>query len=298
VNRQVFRSAVAIVTAAGVALLAGACGGASKGPAIVFSATPPGASTEQLFGIQPSGAGLKQLTTGAHPATAPAFSPDGKRLAFSRGGDGIFTIRVDGTDARRLTTGARDSYPTWSPDGREVAFVRPVGTQWRLYVVPSNGAAAKQLSQAPPAGRPSWTKTGLLVPSGGDLLKVDPRNGRVLKYYDANIDAIWGLNTVALSPSVSTLTYVGARAPEPGDMECGEGPCQRFGLFVESLTSKRKAPRMIDRDAGPAAFSPDGTQVVFAADGKLKLRSLGSGRTKAVATGHAYPTNSAPPAWR
>lgn len=296
--RQVFHGSAAFAAAAALVLATSACGSASTGPAIVFSATPQGSATAQLFGIQPSGAGLKQLTTGAQPAIDPVFSADGKRLAFARTGAGIFTSRSDGTGARRLTTGPRDSYPTWSPDGSELAFVRPVGTQWRLYAVPSGGGAPRQLAQAPPAGRPSWTKAGLLVPSGGDLIEVDSRSGRVLKYYDANIDAIWGLNTVAISPSVSSLTFVGTRAPERGDMECGEGPCQRFGLFLENLTGKHRTPRLIDKVAGPAAFSPDGSQVVFAAAGKLELRSLVSGTTKAIATGNAYPTDTAPPAWR
>ena len=270
----------------------------AAGAVIVFSATPQGSQTDQLFSIDPSGSGLKQLTTGANPAEGPAFSPNGKRIAFQRSTVGIFTMNVDGTGLHRLTTNGRDSYPTWSPDGKSIAFVRPLGPAWKVYVMPSSGGARHRLSQAPPAGRPSWTKAGLLIPSGGDLVKIDSATGHVLKYYGADIDAIWGLNSVALSPGVSTLTFVGARAPEPGDMECGEGPCQRFGLYFENLTTKGKRPHMIVKDAGPAAFSPNGTQIVFAAGGKLMLRSVGSGATRAISTEGATPTNAAPPAWR
>jgi hypothetical protein len=107
-----------------------------------------------------------------------------------------------------------------------------------------------------------------------------------------------GLSSVALSPTLSTLTYVGARAPEPGDRACGEGPCQRFGLYIENLASQSKKPRLIAKDAGPATFSPNGRQIVFTAGGKLTLRTVVSGATTTIPTGTAYPTNAAPPAWR
>lgn len=291
------RTSTAAVAVA-LVLTASACGGGRGGPAIVFSATPAGSAVEQLFGIQPSGSGLEQLTTGGQPAIDPAFSADSKRLAFARSGVGIFTMNPDGTGRHRVTTGSRDSYPAWSPDGKKLAFVRPIGPKWRLYVVPvAGGTTPTQLSLATPAGRPSWTTAGLLIPSGGDLVRVDPTTGRVLKYYGANVDAIWGLDSVALSPSVSMLTYMGARTPEPGDMECAEGPCQRYGLFIEILTGK-KTPRLIVKNAGPATFSPDGKQIVFASGGKLEIRSVSGGAPKTLSTGKAYPTDTAPPAWR
>lgn len=287
-----------VVVAVAVAFAVGAFA-AGPGPWIVFSAGSTGQDgPPQLFRIQSSGGGLQQITTGGLAATDPAFSPGGKRIAFARLGVGIFTINPDGTGLRRLTTNGRDSYPTWAPTGGKIAFVRAVGTKWRLYVISTAGGAPRLLAKAPPAGRPSWTKAGLLVPSGGDLVKVDPRTGRVLKYYGANIDAIWGLSSVALSPDLSELAYVGARAPDPGDKECGEGPCQRFALYLESLKPKVKKPRMLVKNVGPASFAPGGGQLAYAADGQLVLRSLASGSTHTLDTGTALPTTDAPPAWQ
>jgi hypothetical protein len=162
----------------------------------------------------------------------------------------------------------------------------------------SSGAAERRLPQAPPSGRPSWTPAGLLIPSGGDLLKVDPTTGHVQKYYNAEIDAIWGLNSVTLSPSRSTIAFVGARNPDPGDKECGEGPCQRFALFKENILTKTKRPQRVTNDTGPAAFSPNGTQLAFVAHGGLVLWSLAGGTSMTLPTGTATPTVSAPPAWR
>jgi Tol biopolymer transport system component len=50
----------------------------------------------------------------------PRWSPDGRQLAFLRGGQ-LWTMRADGTAKRRLTTRAA-SGPSWSPDGRNIAF--------------------------------------------------------------------------------------------------------------------------------------------------------------------------------
>ncbi len=55
-----------------------------------------------------------------HVADQPAWSPNGRRIAFTRAG-AVFTIRVDGTDERRLGVGA---HPAWSPDGARLAFDR------------------------------------------------------------------------------------------------------------------------------------------------------------------------------
>lgn len=264
---------------------------------IVFSGAPTDASP-QLYRIQSSGGGLQQITTGANAALDPAYSPGGQRIAFTRLGVGIFTMNPDGTGLRRLTTGVRDSYPAWAPTGGRIAFVRPVGAAWRIFTLSTSGGKPHKLGKAPSSGRPSWTKAGLLIPSGGDLLRIDPKTGRVLKYYGANIDAIWGLNTVALSPDFSKLTYIGARAPDPGDKECGEGPCQRFALYIESLTAKKKTPRLLVKDVGPATFSPDGGELAYAGGGQLLLRSVVSGSVHPLATATVAPSTSAPPAWQ
>lgn len=283
---------------AATAVVSAATAGPAWAGTIVFAAATQASPVDQLFRVSAAGTGLKQLTTGAHPADAPAISPDGKEIAFERFGVGIFTMGVNGGGLRRLTTNGRDSYPAWSPNGKDIAFLRPRGTVWRVYVVPAAGGRLRALTKAPPAGRPSWTSVGLLVPSGGDLLRIDTATGRVLKYFGADIDVIWGQMSVAIAPNIAKLTYIGARPPEPGDKECGEGPCQRFGLFIESLLTKAKRPRMVLKDAGPAAFSPDGKQIVFVDRGKLEVLIVASGATRPIATGSAYPSLVAPPAWR
>jgi WD40-like Beta Propeller Repeat len=294
------RSLLLIASAAlALGAVVATAGAAAPAKWVVFAALPPGQHVDQLFRIRTSGAGLAKITSGPYPSIAPAFSPDGKHLVFARSGVGILTMNVDGKAVRRLTTNGRDSFPTWSPDGKQIAFVRPTAAAWSIFVMSSSGRGQRRLAKAPPSGRPTWSANGLLIPSGGDLVKIDTGNGHVLKYFGTTIDAVWGLNTVALAPDDSTLTYIGAAAPEPGDKECGDAqPCQRFALYQEGLRPKHK-PRLIKRNVGPAAYSRDGKQLAFVSrNTKLELMTLATGGSRMISIGANYATVAAAPAWQ
>jgi dipeptidyl aminopeptidase/acylaminoacyl peptidase len=266
---------------------------------IVFTGNPRGGlGAEQIFRITSTGKGLKQLTRGGvYPAGGPAFSPNGKLIAFSRLGGGIFTMNINGKGLRRLTDNGRDSFPAWSPDGKKIAFIRPLASGWSVFVMSASGAAERRLPRAPAAGRPSWTTGGLIIPTNGDLAKIDPRTGRVQKLFGALVDASVGMDSAAVAPDLSKTTFVGPRPPEPGDKGCGEGvPCPHFALYIISDLRKHKAPRTLMKDAGPAAFSRDGKTVAFVARNRILIWDLKTGKSKAIKAGTVVPTTGAPPA--
>nr|MBA3498476.1 PD40 domain-containing protein [Gemmatimonadales bacterium] len=100
-----------------------------------------GAAFWLLFGHGDSGARppttrLMQVTFDEAVEEYPAWSPDGRRLVFSRTGDGyrnLFLRQYPGGEERQLTRGRRDDIQaTWSPDNRTIAMVRANGASGKL----------------------------------------------------------------------------------------------------------------------------------------------------------------------
>src|SRR5262245_55008119 len=102
----------------------------------------------------------------------PQISPDGRWIAFTRvevdaKEDGyrtaVWLVAVDGDEARPLTSGARDSQPRWSPDGRRLAFVRKPNSEdpAQLHLLPMDGGEAVALTTlAKGASNPAWSPDG------------------------------------------------------------------------------------------------------------------------------------------
>ena len=92
-------------------------------------------------------------------APAPGSTAAAKQmLAFVRGGD-VFTISSDGTGVRRLIRGAYA--PSWSPDGKSIAFVSRRSGDEEIYVARADGTRARRLTLLPgPDLSPAWSADG------------------------------------------------------------------------------------------------------------------------------------------
>ena len=79
----------------------------------------------------------------------------------------------DGTGPQGLTTGAKDSVPTWSPNGQKLAFVRVAAGRASVYVMNNDGSAQRQVIRDPNdwINGLSWSPDGrrLAFSSGRDL---------------------------------------------------------------------------------------------------------------------------------
>jgi tricorn protease len=92
------------------------------------------------------------------------LSPKGERAVFAARGD-IFSAPIEKGPTRNLTdsSGAHDKWPSWSPDGSQIAFISDKSGEEELYLIPQDGSKpAEQITNGGTAMRyaPEWAPDG------------------------------------------------------------------------------------------------------------------------------------------
>ena len=127
--------------------------------------------------LDPASWTLRRLSRGRAGDAAPAWSPDGRRLAFTRGPRGrraLYVMDDDARGLRRLAAPALDAGPpAWSPRGRRIVFAAGPRGGRRLHVLRADGRGApRPLARATRDLRvPDWQPAGLppVVAAAGDV---------------------------------------------------------------------------------------------------------------------------------
>lgn len=118
---------------------------------------------------------------------APTWSSDGKRIAFHRADGGVYVIHVDDSTTIRIGDG---SEPAWSPDDQRIAFNGPGG----LFVGNADGSGSPTLLLPDTADlpRPPWYDPASFSPGWVESPTWSPDGQRIAFVYTAPFSWDWG----------------------------------------------------------------------------------------------------------
>lgn len=115
---------------------------------------------------------LTHVTDG--DAFNPAWSPDGKRIAFCVfrfshpfHEPSLFVMDADGGNAKKIADHAAE--PSWSPDGKRIAFTSSVDGKYEIATIRDDGSERKQLTRgAGENSSPAWSPDGATIAFASD----------------------------------------------------------------------------------------------------------------------------------
>ena len=216
----------------------------------------------EIYVMDNDGGNQRNVTNDPADDRSPSWSPDGKQIVFMSNRDGhakhgwvtydIYVMDADGGNQQRLTEDRmNDQDPSWSPDGKRIAF----GRQGDIYVMDADGGNQQRLTEdrmndQDPSWSPDSKRIVFMSNRVGNLeiyaIDVDGRNQRNLTNNDRfDEDPSW-------SPDGKRIAFTSRR--NGGDRE----------IYVMDADgdNQRNLTKHPDADWHPV-WSPDSKRIAF-----------------------------------
>ncbi|MGD2252316.1 MAG: hypothetical protein PVF70_05300 [Anaerolineales bacterium] len=222
------------------------------------------------------GSGQFRLTNNDADDNWPSMSPDGLQIVFVSDRDEassatcsmanecnteLYVVNTDGSGLTRLTNDpGQESFPVWSPDGTQIAFLSSRDDGVDVFVMNSDGSEQTNLTNGSVwAIYPAWMPGGsqivyLILEGGGFQFYVMNADGSGQTRFDSGLPPGTGSNEGFIAWLADISSYQILFFPEGGDM---------WQTIQDSGSSLGEFP----------AWSPDGTQVAFHSnrDGNMEI---------------------------
>ena len=227
-----------------------------RGAGTALRGKPPGIAV-----VRPDGSGARLLIRNGR---SPAWSPDGRRLAFVRSGN-VFVMNANGRGVQRLTRRGTDDSPAWSTDGRRIAFVRAIGQgdsqRSALMIMNADGHHRRAvyfstISEGYAFDGPSWSPDGTLIA----FSKISGQIGEIL--------VIAHIGSKAWSPAGGENDdYDPDWSPDGKYLAFTRtvwscGPCDVDGVWLLTRDDAEATTHQLLEEASNPSWAPDGKSIV------------------------------------
>ena len=223
-----------------------------------------------IYVMDPDGENTMNLTQSPEREGSVSWSPDGKRIVFSRwlneGGEAIFVMDANGQNQQRLTfdPGINIS-PHWSPDVDRIAFLSNRDGAIRIYIMDTNGQNVRQITHRKRRfyGEPAWSPDGNWLTFGaGDtrswgLYLIDSQGRNETRIFHSNASQldVSATSRPAWSPDGQHLVFI--------------DPWEEADVGFVKIRVGGGVPTLLSTDGfspfwGPR-WSPDGESLLFSA---------------------------------
>ena len=231
------------------------------GQQIAISFVSSSGDNSELYLLHSDGQDPIQLTHNGRQNYLPAWSHDGKRIAFvsQHGKDTqtpeIYVIDVDGNNERRLTQNDAPDYgATWSPDDDRIAFGSKMDGDWQIYLMDAAGTNQHPLTVRAEGSAPTWS------PDGQWLSLTSERDGNA-NIYTLSLDGQNQLNVTNDRTASSNSSW----SPDGNKIAFWSERDGLPAIFVMDRdgTNATKLTNTPGLEALNPSWSPDGKQIAF-----------------------------------